>query len=330
MSPRSPMRIFVTRPIPEAGIRPLKARGYDVAINAEARDRPAEERELVAGARGTDAVLSLLTDKITSRVMDAGRPTLKIVANLAVGYDNIDLIAAAERNIRVTHTPGVLDESVAEHAFALLMAISKRIVEGDRYVREGKFRSWGPMLMLGADLAEKTLGLIGAGRIASRVAGFAHKGFRMKILYNDLRRNERLEDEVGATFVSPLEALIPQCDFLSLHCPLNAQTEHLIDERRLGLMKPSAYLINTARGPIVDEAALVRALELGKIKGAALDVFEFEPKVTEGLLRLDNVVMTPHTASASEATRNKMAEMAAANIIEALEGRTPPNLVKIS
>jgi glyoxylate reductase len=257
-------------------------------------------------------------------------PTLKIIANLAVGYDNVDLVAADQRKILVTNTPGVLDETVAEHAFALLIAISRRIAEGDRCVREGRFKIWSPLLLLGTDLNEKTLGVIGAGRIGSKVAYFAHKGFRMKILYHDPQRNERFEKEVGATFIPHLDSLIPQCDFISLHCPLNAHTRHLIDERRLSLMKPSAYLINTARGPIVDESALVKALERKKIKGAALDVFEFEPKVSEGLMRLENVIMTPHTASASESTRSKMAEMAAANIIEALEGRTPPNLVRKS
>ena len=322
------MKIFVTRPIPESGIKLLKDKGYEVIVNTAAGDRVAEEQEMIEGAKGADAILSLLTDKITSNVMDAGLPTLKIIANFAVGYDNIDIKTATEKNILVTNTPGVLTETVAEHAFGMLIAISRRIVEGDKYSRQGKFKAWGPLLLLGTDLKDKTLGIVGLGRIGSRVAHFANKGFEMKILYNDIQRNQEFENEVGATFCENLDDLISQSDFVSLHCPINENTKHLMDERRIGLMKPSAYLINTARGPVVDEVALIKALEQKKIKGAALDVFEFEPKISEGLMSLDNVIMTPHTASASEETRGKMAEMAATNIIEALEGRTPPNLVK--
>jgi len=321
-------KIFVTRPIPETGIAMLRDKGYEVIVNEAARDRAATLDELKEGAKGTDAILSILTDKITAEVMDAGLPTLKIVANYAVGFDNIDAGAAKQKNIMVTNTPGVLTETVAEHTFALMMAIAHRIPEADKFARAGKFTAWGPELFLGTDMCHKTLGIIGLGRIGSRVALHAMKGFEMKILYYDPQPNPDLEKEFGAVFVANIDELLPQCDFVSIHVPLLDSTRHLINEERLKKMKPTAYLINTSRGPVVDEKALARALKNGVIKGAALDVFEFEPEITPELKELDNIVLTPHIASATIGTRSKMAELAANNIIEALEGRTPPNLVQ--
>jgi glyoxylate reductase len=321
-------KIFITRPIPQAGIQKLKDKGYEIVINEAARDRIATPEEIIAGVKGTDAVLSVLTDKITAEAMDAGLPTLKIVANYAMGFDNIDIEAAKQRNVMVTNTPGVLTETVAEHSFALMMAIAHRIPEADKFARAGKFTAWGPELFLGADLCHKTLGIIGLGRIGSRVALHAAKGFEMKVLYYDPKPNPDFEKEFGAVYVADIDELLPQCDFVSIHVPLTDSTRHLINEERLKKMKPSAYLINTSRGPVVDEKALAQALKNGVIKGAALDVFEFEPEITPELKELDNVVLTPHIASATIGTRSKMAELAATNIIEALEGREPPNLVK--
>ena len=321
-------KIFVTRPIPEIGVKMLRDKGYEVIINEAAKDRAATLDELKKGAEGVDAILSILTDKITTEVMDAGLPTLKIIANYAAGFDNIDVEAAKQKNIIVTNTPGVLTETVAEHTFALMMAIAHRIAEADRFTRVGKFTAWGPELFLGTDICRKTLGIIGLGRIGSRCALHATKGFGMKVLYYDPQPNPDLEKEFGAVYVENIDELLPQCDFVSINVPLLESTRHLINEERLKKMKPSAYLINTSRGPVVDEKALVQALKNGVIKGAALDVFEFEPEITPELKELDNVVLTPHIASATIGTRSKMAELAATNIIEALEGRTPPNLVR--
>lgn len=321
-------RIFVTRPIPENGIKMLKDKGFEVTINEAARDRGATKEELLAGVKGADAVLSILTDKIDAEVMDAGLPTLKIIANYAVGYDNLDIKGAKERNILVTNTPGVLTEAVAEHTFALLLSVAKRIPEGDKFARAGNYHAWGPELLLGTDIAEKSLGIVGLGRIGSEVARHAYNGFGMKILYTDPKPNPEFEKTFNATYVDTIDNLLPQCDFVSIHVPLMDSTRHLIDDARLHKMKPTAYLINTSRGPIVDEVALAKALKEGTIKGAALDVFEFEPAINEDLKKLDNAVITPHIASGTMKTRAKMAELAAANIIEALEGRTPANLVQ--
>ncbi|MDP3792545.1 MAG: D-glycerate dehydrogenase [bacterium] len=329
------MKIFVTRPISEVGINLLKSKGYEVLVNEKAENRAATKEEMIAALRQAqgegkpfNAILSILTDKIDSEVMDAGAPTLKIIANYAVGFDNIDLEAAKQRNLMVTNTPGVLTNTVAEHTFTLMLSIAHRISEADRFSRSGKYKAWGPSLLLGTDLSGKTLGIVGLGRIGSRVALHAVKGFEMKVLYNDTKSNPEFEKEFGAQYFEKLDEMLPRCDFVSIHVPLLDSTHHLINDARLNLMKRSAYLINTSRGPIVDEKALALSLSKGVIRGAAIDVFEFEPEITPELKGLENIILTPHIASATEETRNKMAEMAAANIIEALEGRTPPNLVK--
>ena len=323
------MKIFITRQIPNRGINLLKKKSYEVIISPY--DRVLKKEELLDYLKKDryDAVLCLLTDKVDTEVLDAAGEQCKIFANYAVGFDNIDIKAAQERGIMVTNTPGVLTDSVAEHAFALLLAIAHRIAESDKFTKEGKYIGWAPMLLLGTDVSKKILGVVGLGRIGSRVAHHAAKGFDMPILYYDLKRNDQFEKEFGAVFKENVDDLFREADFISIHVPLLPTTKYLVDAKRLSLMKKTAYLINTSRGPIVDEAALVVALQKKQIAGAALDVFENEPKLAPGLADLDNIILTPHTASATEGTRQAMGELAAKNIIEALEGRIPPNLIKI-
>ena len=321
-------KVFVTRPIPIIGIKLLKDKGYELVINEAAKDRPATKEEIIQGIKGADALLSILTEKIDAEVMDTGLPTLKIIANYAVGFDNIDLEAAKQRNIMVTNTPSVLTNTVAEHTFALMLSIAHRIPEADKFTRDGLYKAWGSELLLGTDISNKALGIVGLGKIGSRVAHHAVKGFEMKVLYTDLKPNPEFEKEYGATYYQNLDDMLPLCDFISIHVPLLDSTHHLFNEDRFKKMKPTAYLINTSRGPIVDEAVLAKTLKEKLIKGAAIDVFENEPSINPNLLKLDNVILTPHIASATEETRNKMAELATQNIIAALEGQEPPNLVK--
>jgi len=313
-------KIFITRRLPEEGLQLLKE--YELEIYEG--DAPPSKEEIIEGVKDKDALICLLTDKIDAEVMDSA-PNLKIIANYAVGIDNIDVKEATKRGILVTNTPGVLTETVADLAWALLMAVARRIVEGDKFMREGKFKGWAPLLMLGSDIYGKTIGIIGAGRIGSAVARRA-KGFNMRILYYSRKRNEKLEEECNAEYVD-LETLLKEADFVSLHTPLTEETYHMIGEKELKIMKPTAYLINTGRGKCVDEEALVKALKEGWIRGAALDVFENEPAIHPELKKLDNVVLTPHIGSASYETRSKMAVMVAENVIAALEGKLPPNCV---
>lgn len=258
--------------------------------------------------------------------MDGIGPQLKIIANLAVGFDNIDLKAAKDKNIMVTNTTGVLTETVAEHTIALLFAITRRIVEADKFTRAGKYQGWAPELFLGSDIAGKTLGIVGLGGIGAEVAKRMSLGFGLKIIYFSPSRNKKLETELRIKYV-PFKVLLKTADFISLHVPLSPKTHHLIGVKQLKMMKSTSYLINTSRGPVVDEKALVYALKNKWLKAAALDVFEFEPKFAPGLTDLDNVILTPHIASATEEARNKMAEVAAKNIIAALSGKPPPNLI---
>ncbi len=320
------MKVYITRKIPELGINKLKARGYEVDINPD--DKVLSKKELIKALKKKryDAVLCLLTDKIDAEVFGAV-PTAKIFANYAVGYDNINLNDAKEKNVMITNTPGVLTDAVAEHTFALMLAISHRIAEADRFTRDGKFKGWEPMLLLGNSVKGKTLGIVGLGRIGSQVAHFGVKGFDMKIIYYDVKRDEQFEKDYGAQYKINVDDILKEADFISLHVPLIESTRHLINEEKLAIMKPSAYLINTSRGAVIDEKALVEALKNKIIRGAALDVFENEPDLAKGLDKLDNIILTPHIASATEGTRSKMAEMAADNIIVALENQTPPNLV---
>ena len=321
-----PKKIFVTRNIPDKGLNMLKAKGYEIDISP--KDRPLEKKELIKFLKKKpyDAVLSLLTDTIDGEVFDAC-PTAKIFANYAVGFNNINLADAKSRGIMITNTPGGLTDTVAEHTFGLILALTSRIVEGDNYIKKGKYNGWDPMLLLGTDLEGKTLGILGTGHIGSRVAKIA-KGFDMKIAYYDVKRNEELENSTGAQFPPTIEDVLKFADIISIHVPLIDSTRHLINADRLRMMKPTAYLVNTSRGPVIDEAALVEALEKKIIRGAGLDVFENEPKLARGLAKLSNVVLTPHIASATESTRQEMSFMAGNNIIEFLEGRVPPNAVK--
>jgi glyoxylate reductase len=314
------MKVFVTRAIPDEGIALLKEKGYEVEINSE--DRVLSRDEIIEKAKGVDALLSLLTDDVDGELLDALGGQLKVVSNYAVGYDNIDTDAAKERGVAVTNTPGVLTESVAEYAFSLMLSIAKRIPEADTFTRKGEYEGWEPMLMLGTDVYEKTLGIVGLGRIGEAVARRAVEGFGMKVLYSDPNTNEEFEKQFNAEH-RELEDLLKESDFVSVHVPLLPQTKHLIGTHELELMKDSAYLINTSRGPVIDEESLVHALTEKRIAGAALDVFENEPELAPGLADLDNVIITPHIASATKETRGKMSEIAAQNIIAILEGTDP-------
>lgn len=317
--------IYVTRAIPKSGLEQLRAKGYELIINPE--DRILSKAELVAALkeRAYDGVLCLLTDMIDGEVFDAV-PSAKIFANYAVGFNNIDLNAAKERGITITNTPGALTDTVAEHTVGLMLALASRIVEGDRYMRAGKYVGWDPMLLLGIDLQGKTLGIVGAGRIGARVCHIASKGLGMKVIYYDVKRSEELERD-GVAYFDTVEALLPQADVVSIHVPLLPTTTHLFNKERLSLMKPTAYLVNTSRGPVIDEAALVEALKSGTIRGAGLDVFENEPALAPGLAELENVVLTPHIASATEGARSAMSDIAAENLIAFFEGGEPPNKV---
>lgn len=319
--------IYVTRHIPDIGINLLRAAGHTVDVSSKDGVLTAEELKKELSAHPYDAVVSLLTDTINKEVFDAV-PTAKIFANYAVGYNNINLGDARAAGVTITNTPGVLTNSVAEFTLALMLAVTKRIPESDRFTRAGKYLGWAPELFLGADLAGKTLGILGAGRIGHDVAVSAHHGLHMNIVYSDVKRSTDLETATQATFKDTPDDVLKEADIVSIHVPLLPGTQHLINAERLKLMKSSAYLINTSRGPVIDEVALVEALKQGTIRGAALDVFEFEPKLAEGLAALDNVVITPHIASATEETRNKMSEMVAQDIIDFLSGEEPTNVVK--
>ena len=314
-------RVYITQPIPEPGPSLVSEVAGLVTQNHE--DRVLSAEELRANVAGCDAVLCLLTDPINASVLEAAKGC-RVFANMAVGYNNVDVAAATRLGILVTNTPGVLTEATADITWTLILGVARRVAEGDREMRAGRFPGWGPLYMLGGDVTGRTLGLIGPGRIATAVAERA-KGFRMPLLYHGRRPSPEL-DALGARNVS-LDELFAESDFVSLHVPLTPDTKHLIDERALAKMKPTAYLINTARGPVVDEAALVRALKSGRIAGAGLDVYEEEPKMAEGLADCPNTVLLPHLGSATHATRAAMSRIAAENLVAALQGKRPPNLV---
>jgi len=314
--------VYITREIPEPGMTMVREACEVAECNPE--DRVLTREELLENVSGRDGVLCLLTDTIDAAVFDAAKGA-KIFANYAVGFNNIDVEAATARGIMITNTPGVLTDATADMAWALLFAVARRIVEADKFTRAGKFMGWSPKLFLGGDITGRTLGIVGAGRIGTAMA-MRSVGFKMKVLYSDPVKNETLERELGAEKVD-LDTLLRQSDFVSIHVLLNEETRHLIGTEELAKMKPTAYLINTSRGPAIDEAALVEALKARSIAGAGLDVFEDEPKLAPGLANLDNVVVPPHIASATIWTRSKMAEMAAANLIAGLRGEKPPNLV---
>lgn len=319
--------VYITRHIPDIGINMLRAGGHTVDVSDKDRVLSTEELKQALGAKPYDAVGCLLTDTINKEVF-AVVPTAKIFANFAVGYNNISLDDARAAGVTITNTPDVLTDTVAEYAIALMCAVAKRIPESDVFLREGKFTGWGPELLLGIDLKGKTLGILGAGRIGYGVAMRAHHGFGMKIIYNDMKQSDILEKDTGAEYRKTTEDILREADVVSVHVPLLPSTTHLINAERLALMKQTAILINTSRGPVVDEQALVDALKRGVIRGAGLDVFENEPALAPALATLSNVVITPHIASATEETRNKMSTMVAQNILDFLAGEEPENVVK--
>lgn len=319
-------KVFITTPIPDAGPQALRDAGHEVTVGEG--NSISSRTELLAALANYDAVMTMLTDQIDAAAIAHAGPSLKIIANYAVGYDNIDAAAAAARGIAVTNTPDVLTSAVAEHTVALLAALARRIVEADRFTREGHYHGWQPLLLLGTELAGKTLGIVGVGRIGRDVARRTKHGFGMSVAYHDLAPNPDFTQEFSAQYYDTIEKLLPVVDAVTLHVPLLPTTRHLLNAARLQLMRPTALVINTARGPVIDEAALVKALQHKTIAGAALDVFEHEPNLSTGLAELPNVIVTPHIASATIETRRGMATLAAKNIIAVLAGQPPLNPVR--
>ncbi len=314
-------KIFYTYRIPDEGMLLLK--NYEISGNNE--DRFLSKEEIIKGARDASALISLLSDRIDSEVISS-LPKLKVIANYAVGYNNIDIEEAKRRKIRVTNTPGALTDATADLTMALLLATSRRIVEGDRLVREHKFEGWKPGLLKGPALKGKILGIVGMGRIGKAVAGRA-KAFGMNILYHNRKPLLQSEEEELCVKHVSLEELLKSSDFISLHVPLMGETYHLLNEKRLSLLKPEAIIINTSRGAVIDEKALIKALKDGKIAGAGLDVYEEEPFVPQELIDLPNVVLLPHLGSATNEARREMAIMVGRNVAAVLEGKEPPNPV---
>jgi glyoxylate reductase len=317
-----PIKFVVTRAVPPEAIERL---AVHATVDANAADVGYTPEELVSHAQTADAMVSLLTDRIDDAIL-ARCPKLKVVANVAVGYDNIDVAAAARRGIVVTNTPGVLTDATADFAWALILAVTRNVVPADQYVREGRFREWMMMEFHGAELAGRTLGIAGFGRIGQAVARRG-RAFGMNVLYTNPRRvAHAIEEEAGARFVDKT-TLIASSDVLSLHVPLNGATRYFLSDAEFAAMKSSAFVINTARGPVIDEASLARALTSGAIRGAGIDVFEHEPAVNPALLAAPNTILAPHIGSATTETRTRMALMAAENVIAVLGGRPPVNPV---
>lgn len=319
-------QIYMTRPIHEEGMKLLKEKGYQITTG-DAGAIPTHESVTAAlRAVSYDAVVTFLTDQVDGTLFDAC-PSAKLFSNYSVGFNNVHLEDAEAHGVSITNTPGCAGNAVAEHAVALMLAVTTRLVEGDLYMRAGKYTGWQPDLLMGTDLSGKTVGFVGVGDIGARAAKMLSRGFGCKIIYNDVVPNAELEKEDAATFVER-DQLFREADIVSIHVPLLPTTQHLVNAEVLKSMKPSAILINTARGPIVDEVALVEALKNKTIAGAGIDVYEFEPKVTDGLLTLDNVVFTPHIASSRETVRAKMSETVANNIISFFETGAPLTPVK--
>lgn len=316
-------KVYLTRELPKPALDMLRA---EVDLEMNPHDRVVTREELLKGVKGKDGLLSLLTETIDGEVMDAGLPTLKGIANYAVGFNNIRVEEATKRGLPVSNTPGVLTETTADLAWTLLMASARRIAEADRFQRAGKYKGWAPMLLLGQDIYGKTLGIVGFGRIGEAVARRA-KGFDMRVVYYDaVRRKPEEEKKLGVEYL-PFDDLLRQADFVSIHVNLDETTHHMFSTKQFSLMKSTAHLVNSSRGPVVDERALVEALKAKRIAGAGLDVFEYEPEMVPGLAELDNVTIVPHIASASVETRTKMGTMAAANLLAMLKGELIPNLV---
>jgi len=316
-----PDKVLVTREIPEAGLGLLE--DFDVTVLAE---RPPTRDELLEAVRGASVDHSTATEKMGGEVMDAAGEGLKVIANMAVGYDNIDICAATNRGVVVTNTPGVLDETTADVAFMLMLAAARRLGEGERLLRAGEWEWWGPKQLRGIDVWGKKLGVVGLGRIGRAVARRG-RGFGMEILYHNRSRKEDAEKELGARYLD-LDDLLRESNFVSIHTPLTDATRHLIGERELGLMQDTVVLVNTSRGPVVDEAALAEALEGGRIFAAGLDVYEEEPKVHPKLLALEKAVLAPHIGIATIETRDRMATLAAENLAAVLRGEEPKSPVE--
>jgi len=315
-------RVLITRVLPEPALEVVR---QACEVQLDSLDQPLTPTALRQAVADKQGVLCLVTDRIDASVLDAATG-LKVVSNVAVGYDNIDVAAATQRGILITNTPGVVTESTADLTWSLLCSVARRIAEGDRYIRAGKWRDWTLLLMAGSDIHGRTLGICGMGRIGQALARRA-KGFQMRILYyNRQRLDSAIESELNATWVEK-HTLLQQADFVSLHVPLSPATTHFIGAAELRMMRPTSYLINAARGPVVDEVALIQALQHGWIAGAALDVFEHEPQVPQALRELENVVLVPHIGSASVATRTRMAVMAAENLVAILRGEYTPYVV---
>lgn len=329
------MKVYITRKITATAKNMLQKAGFKVEMFPYS-DRIIPRKLLLQKIKGCDAVLSLLTEKVDEEFFKAAGPQLKVVANYAVGFDNINLEAAKKHNVKVGNTPcEEVNEAVSEAALTMMLACATRIVSADHFVRTGKYKVWDPTIFVGPILKNKVLGIVGSGRIGGGLAQRAKDGFGLKLVYTDVKRNMDFEKKYNAKFMS-LDKLLKVSDFVSLHVPLLKSTWHLISTKQLNLMKKNAYLINTARGPVVDEKALIKAVKAGKIAGAALDVYECEPSIdcdlsdNLSLLQLgDKIVMTPHTASATIEAREKMAELAAGNVIAVLKGRKMPAEVVI-
>lgn len=317
-------KVFVTRKIPGTALEKLFNSGHEVIVSEF--DRPLSKEELLEKGKNSDALLTLLTDKIDAEVVDAIGPQLKIVSNYAVGFDNINIEELTERGVVVTNTPcDEVNEAVAEHTWALILALARRVVEADESVKRGAYSGWEPNIFLGKNLTGKTLGIIGLGRIGSMVAERA-KGWNMRVLYNKRTRDEEAERNLGVEFAD-LDKLLGESDVITLHVPLNSETLHMINKDTLSKMKKGALLINTARGPIVDEHDLVDALRDGHLGGAGLDVFETEPNVNPELIGMENVILTPHIASATWEAREKMGLLSVDAILKTLAGEKPENIV---
>ncbi|MFC1710428.1 2-hydroxyacid dehydrogenase [Patescibacteria group bacterium] len=318
------MKIFVTRKIPGKSLEKLKNSGHEVEISKF--DRPLTVEELLEKTKGMDALLTLLTDKIDGDVIDAIGPQLKIVSNYAVGFDNILVSDATDRGVVVTNTPSdEVNEAVAGHTWALILAITRRVVEADEATKRGAYKGWEPDIFLGTGLLGKTLGIIGLGRIGSMVARRS-KGFDMKVYYNKRKPDKKVEEELGVEYTS-LDDLLAKSDIVTLHVPLTEETRHMINKDTLSKMKKGSYLVNTSRGAVIDEHDLVEALRDGHVAGAALDVYDNEPNIDPELIGMENVILTPHIASATVEARDKMGDQAVTSIIEVLSGKKPENIV---
>lgn len=314
------MKVLITCNLPQE-VRACIEKEHHVQINDE--DRPMERNNLLQCVKNKEGLLCTITDQIDRELLDKA-PHLRMIANYGVGFNNIDVKAATARGIPVSNTPGVLTDATADITFALILATARRVVEGDKRNREGKFKFWAPLHFLGREVSGKTLGIIGLGRIGKAVVRRA-RGFEMRVLYHNRHPMEESEEKQLDVQYVDLKRLLTEADFVSLHVPLTDQTHHLIGSHELERMKPSAYLINASRGPVVDEKALVEALKNGKIAGAGLDVYEDEPNLAPGLADLDNVTLLPHVGSATLETRTKMAQLAADNLLTGLRGEIPPN-----